>query len=249
MSSKLVFGVSYGCDYMGGNVCVHGESYDPDNLSFFELEDICKDYGYKAGNLMYFREPDKTLMDSFHLITCDDDALFMVGCHKEQVIVHLYVVCFEEGQGGVEKYDKDDDDEEEARVDYNDPWVDYKDKVSDVEDLFDVEVDTVDTRTGASGAGDGDEEDGNHAEEYAGLHSDYVRSEIGPKNKKRFEDVDDDDTNSEMGRSDILESPPNSDEEDGVTNIGFIRKLGVYPNNKTKMTLMQITQEHTRIVS
>jgi hypothetical protein len=90
-----------------------------------------------------------------------------------------------------------------------------------------VEVDTVDTKTGAngartSGAGDGDEEDGNHAEEhaeeYVGLHSDYVRYEIGPKNKKRFEDVDDDDTNSEMGRSDILESPPNSDEEDGVTS-------------------------------
>jgi hypothetical protein len=57
MSLKLVFKVSYmgqfdrssGCDYMGGNVCVHSESYDPDNLSFFELEDICKDYGYKAG--------------------------------------------------------------------------------------------------------------------------------------------------------------------------------------------------------
>jgi hypothetical protein len=230
MSLKLVFEVSYGgrfdrssgCDYMGGNVCVHDESYDPDNLSFFELEDICKDYGYKAGDLMYFKEPDKTLMGGLHLITCDDDVLFMVGCHKEQVIVHLYAVCFEEGQGDVEEYDED-----EARVEYNDPW--WKDKVSDVEDLFDVEVDTVDTRTRTSGAGtsgvgngdnenEGDEEDGNHVEEHNGNHSGYVRIETGPKNKKRFEDVDDDDTNSEMGRSDILESPLNGDEEDGVTS-------------------------------
>ena len=56
MSSKLGFEVSYGgrfdkssgCNYVGGEVSVHGESYDPDNLSFFELEDICKEYGYKA---------------------------------------------------------------------------------------------------------------------------------------------------------------------------------------------------------
>jgi hypothetical protein len=240
-----------GGDYMGENVCVHGESYDPDNLSFFELEDICKDYGYKAGDLMYFREPDKTLMGGLHLITCDDNVLFMVSCHKEQVIVHLYVVCFEEGQGDVEEYDEDDDDEEEARVDYNDPW--WKDKVSDVEDLFDVKVDTVDTRTGASGAGtsgaetsgagDGDEEDGNHAEEHDGLHSDYVRSETGPKNKKRFENEDDDDTNSKMVRSDILESPPNSDEEDGVTSkktLEFHQVDMANPVLKLKMTFPNI---------
>jgi hypothetical protein len=134
--------------------------------------------------------------------------------------VHLYVVCFEEGQGDVEKYDEDDDDEEEARVDYNDPW--WKDKVNDVDDLFDVKINIVDTRTEINGVGDGDEEDESHAEEqakeYARLHSDYVRSETEPKNKKIFEDVDDDDTNSKMGRSDILESLPNSDEEDGVTS-------------------------------
>jgi hypothetical protein len=194
-------------------------------------------------------------MGGLHLITCDDDVLFMVGCHKEQVIVHLYVVCFEDGQGDVEEYDEDDDNEEEARVDYNDPW--WKNKVSDVGDLFDMEVDTIDTRTGASGAGtsgavtrgvgDGDEEDGNHAEKYAeehaGLHSDYVRSETGPKNKKRFEDVVDDDTNFEMGRSDILESPYNSDEEDGVTSkktLEFHQVDMANPVLKLKMTFSDI---------
>jgi hypothetical protein len=39
------------------------------------------------------------------------------------------------------------------------------------------------------------------------------RSKSGQKFKRTFEDVDDDDTNSEMGRSDILVSPVASDEE------------------------------------
>jgi hypothetical protein len=121
-----------------------------------------------------------------------------------------------------------------------------------------VKVDTVDTKIGAngpgtseagtsavgtSGASDGDEEDGNHAKEHAGLHSNYVRSEIGPKNKKRFEDEDDDDTNSKMGRSDILESPPNSDEEDGVTSEKTLEFHQVDMANlvlKLKMTFSDI---------
>jgi hypothetical protein len=48
---------------------------------------------------------------------------------------------------------------------------------------------------------------------------DYVRSKSGPKNKKQFEVVDDDDTNSEICRNDILKSSLNNDEEEegGVT--------------------------------
>ncbi|XP_059431694.1 uncharacterized protein LOC132165226 [Corylus avellana] len=216
---------------MGGEVIVHGEGYDPDTLSFFELEDICKDYGYKPGDLIYVREPDKTLMGGLHLISSDADVLFMVGCHKGQYIVHLYVVCFGEGQGDVQDYEGEDENEEEDRVDYNDPW--WKDKLSDDEDLFDVDVDVGDTGTGATGAGTsevgtvgdgdggydnegaeeetGDEQDGNHDE--ARRTDASIRSESGRKKNKKFEEVDDDDTNSEMVRNDILESPANSDEE------------------------------------
>ena len=92
-------------------------------------------------------------MGGLHLISFDDDVLFMIGYHKGQFIVHLYVVCFGEGQSDVEEYDEEeeeDDNEEEGRVDYNDPW--WKDKLSDNDDLFDVELDVGDTRTGASGA-------------------------------------------------------------------------------------------------
>jgi hypothetical protein len=40
---------------VGGEVSVHHESYDLDELSFFVLEDISKEYGYKLGDLMYLR--------------------------------------------------------------------------------------------------------------------------------------------------------------------------------------------------
>lgn len=42
---KLVFEVSHGVgssEYVGGEVVVHQESYDPDELSFFVLEDISR---------------------------------------------------------------------------------------------------------------------------------------------------------------------------------------------------------------
>ena len=61
-NSRLVFEVHYGgrfnrtvgCQYMGGDVAVHTESVDPDELSYFELEAICRPYGYKLGNLIFF---------------------------------------------------------------------------------------------------------------------------------------------------------------------------------------------------
>jgi hypothetical protein len=41
---------------VGGEVAIHHKSYDPEKLSYFELEDISKLYGYYFGDLMYFRE-------------------------------------------------------------------------------------------------------------------------------------------------------------------------------------------------
>ncbi|XP_059441949.1 uncharacterized protein LOC132174284 [Corylus avellana] len=170
---------------------------------------------------MYFREPDKILVGSLHLITSDDDVMYMVDYHTRHFIVHLYIVCFGDGQGDKVESEEDDD-EEEVRVDFNDPW--WKDKVSDDEDLFNVDVDLDDNRAETSGAaqsGDGDvdcdnENEGDEEDESddeAHPSSDGVRSKSGSKKKGTFEALEDDDTNSEMGRIDILESPHISDEE------------------------------------
>jgi hypothetical protein len=62
---ELAFEVHYGgrinrgltCTYVGGDVDVHAETYDDDKLSFFEIEGIVKNYGYKSEDLVYYLVP------------------------------------------------------------------------------------------------------------------------------------------------------------------------------------------------
>jgi hypothetical protein len=140
-SPNLVFEVHYGgrfdrhfgCEYVGGEVAVHHESYDPENLSYFELEGISKPYGCKSKDLMYFRNPKKSLVDGLHLITSDHDVLFLSPCHIGHFIVHFYIISFGEWGGNEEEED------DRGRVDLRNPW--WADKLSDNEDLFDVDED------------------------------------------------------------------------------------------------------------
>jgi hypothetical protein len=68
-NSRLVFEIHYGgrfnrtigFKYVGGEVAIHIESVDPDELSYFELEAICRPYEYNSGDLIYFQEPGKSL--------------------------------------------------------------------------------------------------------------------------------------------------------------------------------------------
>ncbi|XP_059450972.1 uncharacterized protein LOC132181751 [Corylus avellana] len=210
-TSNLVFEVRYGGRfdrqfgwvYVGGEVVVHHESYDPDKLSYFELEDMLKEYGYGSGDLMYFKHPEK------------------------------------EREGGEGDDDGDDDDEGECRVDLNDPC--WADKLNDNEDLFDVDVDDGDHGVGPSkGTINRDKihfKDGNGAGA-SGDGEDEVEVEVEDEDEDEEEHIDgshkvhsvgkmicfeddeeDNDTNSDMGRSDILVSPIPSDEEDEATSL------------------------------
>jgi hypothetical protein len=67
---------------------------------------------------MYFKDPVKSLIDVLHLITSDDDLLFLSSCHIGHYIVHLYILSFGE-RGGDED---DNEDDYKARVDLHDPW-------------------------------------------------------------------------------------------------------------------------------
>ncbi|XP_059455044.1 uncharacterized protein LOC132185264 [Corylus avellana] len=195
MSSKLVFEVSYGgrfdwssgCEYMGGEVTVHSDSYDLDHLSFLELKDICKSFGYKGNEeegRVDYNDPwwkDKV---------SDDDDLFHVDSDVGDSRAGTSgAVTSGARNGTIGDGDGDGDNENEGD----------KEKSGDVEEDDEEEC---------------DEEDGNHDEAHPS--SDGVRSESGPKNKKKFEELDDDETNLEKPRSDILESPPSSDEEDEI---------------------------------
>jgi len=145
-SSELVVEVHYGgrfdrrfdgCVYVGGEVEVHHEKVDLDKLSYFEIEGICKKYGYKSGDLMYFKDPGKSLVDGLYLITSDHDVLSLSACHTGgHVILELYIVSF--GNEGGDEEDGEEDDEYGGRVNFDDPW--WADKLSDDEKLFDVDV-------------------------------------------------------------------------------------------------------------
>jgi hypothetical protein len=101
-NSRLVFEIHYGgrfnrtigCEYVGGEVAVHTESVDPDELLYFELEAICRPYGYNLGGLIYFQEPGKSPAEGLHLITSNHNVLFMVASHKSDNVIHLFVVSF-----------------------------------------------------------------------------------------------------------------------------------------------------------
>lgn len=86
------FDRSFGCEYTGGDVELHKDSVNIDKLPFFEIEDICKEYGYKLGDLMYFKDPVKSLADGLHLFTSDYDMLFLSACHDGHAICN-YILC------------------------------------------------------------------------------------------------------------------------------------------------------------
>ncbi|KAB1202479.1 hypothetical protein CJ030_MR8G006230 [Morella rubra] len=83
-----------GCNYENETVNVHGEPYDPYCLSFFEVEDIVKNYGYKSGDLSYYKESSIDLVDGLHLLSSDQDVLWMVSTLEGQHMFVLYVVSF-----------------------------------------------------------------------------------------------------------------------------------------------------------
>ncbi|XP_062170546.1 uncharacterized protein LOC133876254 [Alnus glutinosa] len=229
------FDQSFGCEYTGGEVELHKDSVDLDKLSFFEIEDICKEYGYKLGDLIYFKDPVKSLADGLHLITSDHDVLKLFACHDGHAILQLYIVSF--GDGGGDEEDSQDDNEYGGRADLDDPW--WDDKLSDTEDVFDVGVDVdssgpsnvqhdnprveqgnVEDNEGGNdenseeGGNDENSEDGEEGDEKYEEGGDDENSEEGGNGDNEDEvGHDDDDNNSDMARSDILVSPVASDEE------------------------------------
>lgn len=141
-----------GCNYVGGDISVYDEPYDSDCLSFIEVETIVKPYGYNVGDLVYYKEPEKSLNEGLRLISSDHDVLQMVKCHKGEQVIVLYLVSFG-ANGGVSDIDENDadiDEETERRgIGVNDLFWDTV--LSSDDELFDVDVDTCQSMY--SGAG------------------------------------------------------------------------------------------------
>jgi hypothetical protein len=112
---------------------VHHENVDTDKLTFFELEAFVEKYGYIPCDLLYFKDPDKSLVDGLFLISLDYDVVYMGSKHVGIPIVGLYLVSFEyDGDG--EGEDGEQEHGVRCRVELNGPW--WDDNISDDDDVF-----------------------------------------------------------------------------------------------------------------
>ncbi|KAL4614002.1 hypothetical protein ACB092_07G023600 [Castanea dentata] len=81
-----------GLIYVGGDISIHGEGYDRDCMSFIEVESILKSYGYKRGDLVYYKQVGMNLDEGLVQIKIDPNVLKMIDCHKGVESVVLYTV-------------------------------------------------------------------------------------------------------------------------------------------------------------
>jgi hypothetical protein len=234
---KLVFEINYGgrfdraygVIYSGGEMVVHPESVDLDSFTFSMLESIVEQYRHNPSDLIYFRDPNKDLVVGLHLVSSDYDVYYMSSVHVENNVVELYIVSFQDDRDGEGGQDEEEEDVRD-RIALNDPW--WDDKISDDEDVFEVNYDV--NRVGLStyecveGDGENGDENGNGdgSGDGDGFEGAGVEGKSGPSTSdhgiQSFEDVEVVHNNFEMGRSDILLSPPISDEDSGgiSSNIG-----------------------------
>lgn len=89
-TNAFLFGVHFGgkfnqqlgCNFGGGGIAIYDEPYDPDSLYLFQMEIIIKPYGYNSGDLIYYKEPGKSLHEGLKLLSSDHDVFQMVNYHQ-----------------------------------------------------------------------------------------------------------------------------------------------------------------------
>jgi len=118
--------------FMWGQMDVHPDNVDPNNMTFVLIESILGQYGYSPCDLIYVRDPTKNLVDGLQLVSSDYDVAYMAAKIVDTPVVELYIVSFQSNVG--EDGEDDEVGDDGGRVDYNDPWLD--DKISDDKDVF-----------------------------------------------------------------------------------------------------------------
>jgi hypothetical protein len=228
------------CTYVGGDVDVHAETYDEDKLSFFEIEGIVKKYGYKSGDLVYYLVPGCNMQSGLKLISSDYNVLGMVAAHKGVLVIELYLVSFVEHSVSNDEYEDDDEDNdgENNRIDQDDPYREvvfepdlfdedsYPSKPSMVGGNVEVNVEgnvecNAEYNVGGNVEGGNEGEGGDEeCDEPVEGDNENTNAEGAGRESGRGrcygDEVYDDDVEFDMARSDILISPPISDEENEV---------------------------------
>jgi hypothetical protein len=200
-----------------------------DCLSFFEIETVVKKFGYHPGDLVYYCEAGKELEDGLVLLTSNEDVVKMADVFLGHKLVVLYIVAFSKSANELvpnvsEVEEGEDDGVEERRMndvndpywralmsdDENDAW-DVPDESEDSDSYFDEEGDSEE------GGDSGEEEGGDGGHEEAAQQD---RTHVGGLGdpSKLLDDEEEDEVSSNLARSDVLVSPPKSDEEFEATS-------------------------------
>jgi hypothetical protein len=64
--------------YIGGDISNYPDPYDEFKLKFSDIEDICKTYEYKFGNLIYYSVLGYSLEQGLRLMSSDNNVSEMV---------------------------------------------------------------------------------------------------------------------------------------------------------------------------
>jgi hypothetical protein len=161
------FDRQYRVHYVGGLVSNYPNTYDHSKLKFSDIEDICKTYGYRFGDLIYYNVPGCPLDEGLRFMSSDHNVAKMVAAHVGHDLVVLYMVMYGVVDVAVED-DEEDSKYERAIVYWNDAFWDSV--LSDDIDCLDSDEDghigesvendegvDIDEHVGNDGNGDGDD--------------------------------------------------------------------------------------------
>jgi hypothetical protein len=75
---------------------------DVHKMSFLNIKELCKDYGYKLGDLIHYKLPNKSLDEGLRLLSSDHDVNEMISQHVGHGLAELYLVSFHSSNADIE---------------------------------------------------------------------------------------------------------------------------------------------------
>jgi hypothetical protein len=111
------FNMQNRCTYVGGLVDSHSVT-EVHKMSFLDIEELCKYYEYKPGDLIHYKILDKSLDEGLRLISSDLDVNEMISHHVRHGLAEKYLVSFPASNVDIEDDNTKEDEEYDRAVVY-----------------------------------------------------------------------------------------------------------------------------------
>ena len=199
--------------YVGGLVDTHYVT-EVHKMSFLNIEELCMDYGYKLGDLIHYKIPNKSLDGGLRLLSSNHDVNEMISHHVGHELAELYLVSFHSSNADIEDDNAEEDKEYERTIVYRKD--DFWDEVLSVDtdddnDLYGEEQ-VESEKVGVSGVVK-DEEDGDGEDRDEEVVGEDANDGDGQETMGGDYGGEDDGNSEDLCPSDILQSPGPSDSE------------------------------------